>query len=66
MKVTKTQKQLIALLKAFHMTENQVIGIILTLKSEKKQNQMIDYLIENKKNLTNEIILNKMKELIDN
>ena len=62
MELTKTQKQLIALLKALKMTENQVIGIMLTLQNENQQDKMIDFIIENKDNLTNEKILMKMEE----
>ena len=66
MELTKTQKQLIALLKAFKMTENQVIGIMLTLRKEEQQNKMIDFIIENKDKITNEEILMKMEQLIEN
>ena len=66
MKLTEIQKQLIQLLSKFIKDETSIVGIMLTLKMEEQQEQMIDYIIENKNKLDKEMIMTKMLDLIEN
>lgn len=66
MKLTETQTQLTRLLMKFIDDETSIVGIMLTLKKESQQEKMIDYIIENKDNLTKQMIMEKTYELIEN
>ena len=64
MNVSELQKDLIALLKALNLKETQVIGIMLALKKEKQQDEMIQYIIDNKKIITEEMIMEKLEQIL--
>ena len=66
MKLTETQTQLTRLLMKFIDDETSIVGIMLTLKKESQQEKMIDYIIENKDNLTKQMIMEKMNKLREN
>ena len=65
MRLSEIQKQLTQLLTKFIKDETSIVGIMLTLKTEKQQEQMIDYIIENKNKLDKEMIMTKMFDLIN-
>ena len=46
--ITLVQKQLIQLITKYIKDETSIIGIMLTIKEEEKQELMIDYIIDNK------------------
>ena len=62
--ITLVQKQLIQLLTKYIKDETSIIGIMLTIKEEEKQELMIDYIIDNKDNINKEMILKKMLEIL--
>lgn len=66
MEITEIQKQLTQLLLNFIEDETSIVGIMLVLKTEKQQEQMIDYIIENKNKVDKEMIMTKMLDLIKN
>lgn len=66
MKLTEIQKQLIQLLTKFIKDETSIEGIMLTIKTEKQQEEMIDYIIENKEKIDKKMIITKALDLIKN
>ena len=65
MKLTETETQLTRLLMQFIEDETSIIGVMLALKKEEQQEEMIDYIIDNKDNLTKQMIMKEMGKLIE-
>ncbi len=47
MELTETAKELIACLKLFEATEEEIIGILLFLEEEKQQKQLLNWMAKN-------------------
>ena len=65
MEITRTQKQLTALLKALNLKMEQVIGVMLALQKEEQQLEMMNYIIENKDTITEDMISEQLLEILD-
>ena len=65
MGLTTLQKQLIALLKHYITEERNITPIMLMLKDEKQQWEMVDYIAQNKETATNDSVMKKAIEIAE-
>ena len=61
MELSKTQKQLLSGLKVFGMTEEETTAVMLTLRTEKQMNMMINYMLSNQQATTEELLDNVLE-----